>query len=259
MEEALLLVKRKFFSLLSAIWLLVLATTGLATAQNSQPKGSEVSGRVVDAVTSEPLLGCAVVIKGTTQGATTDGNGKFVIKIPDGNTVLVFSFIGYEKQEIIVNNQREINVLLAPGAKELSQVVVIGYGSTTKRDMTGSVKSIKETDFNQGIITSPEQMLQGKISGVNVTSVSGEPGSQQGITIRGPGGIRTGSTPLFVLDGFALDNSTTGGAINPLTFLPARPLVPNTLHGHRPVARTSTQACLAWPFASQQLINDAQG
>jgi iron complex outermembrane receptor protein len=219
MEEALLLVKRKFFSLLSAVWLLVLATTGLATAQNSQPKGSEVSGRVVDAVTSEPLLGCAVVIKGTTQGATTDGNGKFVIRIPDGNTVLVFSFIGYEKQEIIVNNQREINVLLAPGAKELSQVVVIGYGSTTKRDMTGSVKSIKETDFNQGIITSPEQMLQGKISGVNVTSVSGEPGSQQGITIRGPGGIRTGSTPLFVLDGFALDNSTTGGAINPLTFL----------------------------------------
>jgi iron complex outermembrane receptor protein len=178
-----------------------------------------ISGRVYDVNTNEPLLGCAIVVKGTSIGTTTNADGNYSLKVPDEKAVLVFSFIGYEKQEIVVANKLQIDVGLRPSVSELSQIVVIGYGSTTKKDMTGAAKSIREADFNRGIITSPEQMLQGRVSGVNVTSASGEPGSAQGITIRGPGGIRTGSTPLFVLDGFALDNSSTGGAINPLTFL----------------------------------------
>ena len=135
---------------------------------------------------------------------------------PTEDAVLVFGFIGYEKQEIVVGNraihQRRTE---RPKPSELSQVVVIGYGSAAKKDMTGAVKSLKTTDFNKGIINSPEQLLQGKVAGVNVTSASGEPGGTQSITIRGPGGVRTGSTPLFVLDGLALDNSSTGGAHQP--------------------------------------------
>ncbi len=178
-----------------------------------------ISGRVTDEITNEALAGCSVVLKGTQKGTTTDANGDYKIVVPDGQAVLVFGFIGFIAQEIPVANQTIINVALKASASELSQVVVIGYGSSTKKDMTGSVKSIKSADFNRGIINSPEQLLQGKVAGVNVTSASGEPGAAQNITIRGPGGVRTGSTPLFVLDGIALDNSSTGGATNPLNFL----------------------------------------
>jgi TonB-linked SusC/RagA family outer membrane protein len=178
-----------------------------------------VSGRVTDAGTNEALAGCTVVVKGTQRGTTTDANGNFRLVVPNDNSVLVFGFIGFISQEIAVGNSSTINVALKPSASELSQVVVIGYGSTTKKDMTGSVKSVKSTDFNRGVINSPEQLLQGKVAGVNVTAVSGEPGARQNITVRGPGGVRTGSTPLFVLDGIPLDNSSTGGATNPLNFL----------------------------------------
>ncbi|GAB3888611.1 TonB-dependent receptor [Spirosoma agri] len=178
-----------------------------------------ISGRITDATTNEALAGCNVVLKGTQKGTTSDANGDYRIVVPDGNAVLVFGFIGFVSQEIPVGGKSTINVSLKATANELSQVVVIGYGSASQKDMTGAVKSIKSTDFNRGIINSPEQLLQGKVAGVNVTSASGEPGGTQNITVRGPGGVRTGSTPLFVLDGIALDNSSTGGATNPLNFL----------------------------------------
>jgi TonB-dependent starch-binding outer membrane protein SusC len=197
----------------------VLSTSLDARADENRHYDFEVSGRVVDAITNEPLLACAVIIKGTNQGTSTDANGNYTLRVSDEKAVLVFSFIGYEKQEIAVGGKKEINISLQPSVAELSQVVVVGYGSSTKKDMTGAATSIKSSDFNKGIVNSPEQLLQGRVSGVNVTSASGEPGGSQGITIRGPGGIRTGSTPLFVLDGLALDNSSTGGVTNPLTFL----------------------------------------
>lgn len=178
-----------------------------------------VTGRVTDATTQDGLVGCSVVVKGTQTGTNTDANGNYSLTVPNASSVLVFGFIGFEKQEVSVGNQSTINVQLKSSTSDLSQVVVIGYGTTTKKDMTGSVKSLQSTEFNKGIINSPEQLLQGKVAGVNVTSASGEPGGAQSITIRGPGGVRTGSTPLFVLDGLALDNSGTGGATNPLTFL----------------------------------------
>ncbi|QJD77462.1 SusC/RagA family TonB-linked outer membrane protein [Spirosoma rhododendri] len=192
---------------------------GIRAASRAVLADVTVTGQVTDAATGEALAGCSVVVKGTQRGTTTDANGNYRLSVPNGNVTLVFGFIGFVSQEIVVGNQTAINVGLKSSASELNQVVVIGYGSTTKRDMTGSIKSIKSADFNRGIINSPEQLIQGKIAGVNVTSASGEPGSTQTITIRGPGGIRTGSTPLFVLDGLPLDNSSTGGATNPLTFL----------------------------------------
>ncbi len=177
-----------------------------------------VSGKVTSSDTKEPLVGVSVRIDGTTKGALTDFDGNFTLTCPSDAT-LVFSFVGYADQKVAVNNQSVINIILVSSASDLNELVVIGYGSAVKKDMTGAVKSLKSGEFNRGIINSPEQLLQGKMAGVNVTSASGEPGGLQNITIRGPGGVRTGSTPLFVLDGVALDNTSTGGATNPLNFL----------------------------------------
>jgi iron complex outermembrane receptor protein len=183
-----------------------------------QGSGRTIKGKMLDAVTKEALIGGNVLIKGTTKGATADANGQYSISVSDENAVLVFRFLGYDNQEIKVGSSAIIDVSLKPNASSLEQVVVVGYGTQKKTDVTGSVKSVSSEAFNKGIINSPEQLLQGKVAGVNVTSATGEPGGTQGITIRGPGGLRTGSTPLFVIDGLALDNSSTGGG-NPLNFL----------------------------------------
>lgn len=200
---------------ISAILLLCLQTN---TVYGQGFKVLNVKGKLTDATTQEPLAGGSVSIKGSTKGTTADANGQYSISISSENTVLEFKFVGFTTKSVTVGNQSTINVSLAPNASDLEQVVVVGYGTQKKTDITGSVKSVGSADFNKGIINSPEQLLQGKVAGVNVTSATGEPGGSQGITIRGPGGLRTGSTPLFVIDGLALDNSSTGGG-NPLNFI----------------------------------------
>lgn len=208
------------FLLLGAPQAMAAEKTFSTRLSNSTYQAAEitVTGRVLDASNNEPLIGATVTVKGTSIGTTTDLDGNFTLTA-DEKAVLIVSFVGYVEQIIAVDGRTNIAVLLQSDAQLLSQVVVIGYGSTTKREMTGAAKSVKNDDFNKGIINSPEQLLQGKVAGVNVTSATGEPGGSQSITIRGPGGVRTGSTPLFVIDGLALDNSGTGGAVNPLTFL----------------------------------------
>jgi TonB-dependent starch-binding outer membrane protein SusC len=176
-----------------------------------------VSGTVKDA-NAYPLPGVTVAVKGGSQATQTDINGAFTISVPNASSVLVISYVGYATKEVTVGNSTSFNISLSPAGSELSQVVVVGYGTQNKKDVTGSIKSVKADAFNKGIITSPQQLLQGKVSGVTVTSSSGEPGAPIGITIRGPGGIRTGSTPLFVVDGLPLDNSSTGGG-DPLNFI----------------------------------------
>ncbi len=200
------------FLLTSAILLLCLQTNVV------YGQGSKITGKLTDATTQEPLAGGSVSIKGSTKGTTADANGQYSISITSENTVLEFKFVGYATKTVTVGKQSTINVSLSANASDLEQVVVIGYGTQKKTDVTGSVKSVGSAAFNKGIINSPEQLLQGKVAGVNITSATGEPGGSQGITIRGPGGIRTGSTPLFVIDGLALDNSSTGGG-NPLNFI----------------------------------------
>jgi TonB-linked SusC/RagA family outer membrane protein len=196
-----------------------------AFAQNKQA----ASGTVLNE-NSLPMPGVTVVVtnekkqgKKTTQ---TDNLGKFKFEsLEDGNSYLfTFSHIGYTEKTVggyRANNASGIvlEIHLEPAAGTSSEVVVVGYGRTSKRDVTGAVKSIKSGEFNKGIVNSPEELLQGKVSGVNVTSASGEPGGMQAITVRGPGGIRTGNTPLYVVDGLALDNSSVGGATNPLSFI----------------------------------------
>lgn len=177
-----------------------------------------VTGKVTDDF-GAALPGANVLEKGTANGTVTDVEGNYSLTVASSESILVFSFVGTITQEIKVGSQSEINIQLALDSEMLSELVVVGYGTYEKKDITGAVASVKSEDFNKGIITSPEQLLQGKVAGVNVTSASGEPGSQQRISIRGQGSIRSGTTPLVVVDGMVLDNSSTGGATNPLSFL----------------------------------------
>jgi len=215
------------FTLISSFrrWLACYLLIGFAILSqvNAQSVAAiSIQGRVVDAATNEPLVGCTVAVKGAGIGTTTDTDGRYAVAVPNENATLIFSFVGFIDQEVAVVGKTTVDISLQADDQLLSQVVVVGYGSTIQRNVTAAVKSLKSEDFNRGIINSPEQLLQGRVSGVNVVSANGEPGSIQNITVRGPGGVRTGSIPLFVLDGFALDNSGTGGATNPLNFLNAQ-------------------------------------
>lgn len=188
-----------------------------AAAAAKAPPPHTVSGRVTDSKRNA-LQGVSVMLKGTSRGVATDADGRYSLNDVPDNGVLVFSYAGYTSAEIKVNGRSDISLSLTESVSNLTDVVVVGYGTQTKRDITGAVKSLRSENFNKGIITAPQQLLQGKVSGVNVTSSSGEPGANLGITVRGPGGVRTGSTPLFVVDGLPLDNSSTGGG-DPLAFI----------------------------------------
>ncbi len=216
--------RSKLFRSLCFTWLLVTALavrTSLADDSalfSRVVQGLSVSGNVTDEG-GLPLPGVNIIEKGTNNGTVSDADGNYQLTVSSREAVLVFSCVGTVSQQVPVGSRDQINVKLVSDAATLSEVVVVGYGTQQKRDVTGSVASVSSEQFNRGIINSPEQLLQGKVAGVNVTSASGEPGANQAITIRGPGGVRTGSTPLFVVDGMALDNSTTGGSTNPLNFL----------------------------------------
>jgi len=182
-----------------------------------------ISGKVSQS-DGTPLVGATVSVKGSQQSVTTDKNGNYTISVPDGNATLVISYVGFSTREMPIGDKTQIDIVLQSSSTELTNVVVMGYGTQTKRDVTGAVKSLKTEDFNRGVVTSPEQLIQGRAAGVNVTSFSGEPGAPMAISIRGPGGIRTGNTPLFVVDGLPLDNSSTGGG-DPLNFINAADIV----------------------------------
>lgn len=177
-----------------------------------------IRGTIKDATSGNPLPGATIALKGSAVSTTSDANGAFVITVPDNNSILVVSYVGYATKEVFAGTNTTIDVVLQANASDLGEVVVVGYGTQSKKDVTGSVKSLKSSEFNKGIINSPQQLLQGKVAGVNVTSATGEPGGSLGITIRGPGGVRSGSTPLFVVDGLPLDNASTGGG-DPLNFI----------------------------------------
>jgi iron complex outermembrane receptor protein len=176
-----------------------------------------ITGTITDE-TGAPLPGATVLVKGTTNGTVTDLQGKFSLDVATG-AVLQFSYLGYNMQEVTINGQSEIAIQLEPDATQLEELVVVGYGTQKRSDVTGAIGSVKSEDFNRGVITNPVDLLQGKVAGVNITSTSGEPGANQNVIIRGIGSLRSGTQPLYVLDGFLLDNSSTGVASNPLNFL----------------------------------------
>ena len=204
-------------SLLSRVLPVLLTFFFLMTMEVVQAQQRQISGTVKDAKGS-PVASVTVAVKGNPATAITADDGSFTISAKDGD-VLVFSSVSFETAEVKVTSaSSSYDVVLTTNTVVMTDVVVVGYGTQNKKDVTGAVKTLKSGAFNKGIINSPQQLLQGKVAGVNVTSVSGEPGGNLGITIRGPGGVRTSNTPLFVVDGIPLDNSATGRG-DPLNFL----------------------------------------
>ena len=173
-------------------------------------------------ITSEdqqPLIGATVLVKGTTTGAVTDLDGKFTLQVPDQNAVLVIGYTGFAEQEITVGTQTQLNIVLKVDIQRLNELVVVGYGSQKKRDVTGSVTNISEKDFIKGNIATPEQLVNGKIAGVQITSNGGAPGAGSRIRIRGGSSLNANNDPLIVIDGVPLDNTGVSGAANPLSFI----------------------------------------
>ena len=179
-------------------------------AASAAGDGVTVTGTVTDE-TGTPLVGLTVVISGTNTGAVTDLDGHYSIEVPDGNAVLVFSYLGYTTQETAVGNRNVIDVQLFPDTELLADAVVIGYGTTTRKDMTGSISAVNSDDFNEGLISSPEQLINGKVSGVQITSSGGSPTSGSTIRIRGGASLNASNDPLIVLDGVPLESGGVSG------------------------------------------------
>ncbi|MCV9386529.1 SusC/RagA family TonB-linked outer membrane protein [Reichenbachiella ulvae] len=203
--------KRGFSLLASVLMILSVFITSGAYAQSRS-----VTGVVTDSDLGGGLPGVNVLVKGTSSGVVTDFDGNFTVEVNDG-AVLIFSFVGYKTEEVTVGNMSHIVVELQLDAEELSEVVVIGYGSVEKKDVTGVVASVDSKQFNKGVIGSPDKLLTGKVAGLQINS-SGDPGSSTDIRLRGVS--INGEQPLFVVDGVPLDkNSGTVGGRNPLNFM----------------------------------------
>ncbi|MBR1509274.1 MAG: SusC/RagA family TonB-linked outer membrane protein [Bacteroidales bacterium] len=179
--------KQKFVT-----FMLALLATAALFAQN------KVTGTVTDDI--GPVIGASVMEKGTSNGAITDLDGKYVITVKPGAT-LVFSSIGYASQEIVVGQQKTIDVHLSEDAEFLDEVVVVGYGTVKKRDLTGSVASVGGEKLRETIASNVDQMLQGKVSGVQITQNSGAPGGASSIRVRGASSINNTNEPLYIVDG----------------------------------------------------------
>lgn len=161
-----------------------------------------------------PLPGVTVVVKGTSIGTITDGNGQYQLNLPANADVIVFSFVGMKSQEIPLTGQSEINVVMKPTTIGLEEVVAVGYGTQRKSDITGSITSVSTDDFNGGLISSPEQLITGKVSGVQIMSNSGSPTAGSTIRVRGGASLNASNDPLIVLDGLPLETGGISGNSN---------------------------------------------
>lgn len=215
--------KSNFFSKIAALLFFCLLTLA------AYSQGIELRGTVTD-TDGGPLPGVSIMVKGTTTGTITDIDGNYYLTV-EPNSTLIFSFIGFITQEIEVGEQTNIDVVMAEDIMELEEIVVTGYGFSKKSDLTGSLSSLGEEDFNQAGASTPEQLIQGRVAGVSIVSNNGEPGAGSQIKIRGASTVRAGLQPLYVVDGIPLDlqstspdgieGSSLGGAqaTNPLNFI----------------------------------------
>ena len=170
-------------------------------SQNTDQSDINVSGRVVD-VFGEPIPGVTVQVEGTTVGAITDLNGNYKLAVPSENSVLVFSFIGYQSVKATVGSQRTINITLKEDTQALDEVVVIGYGTARKSDLTGSLSSVSSDSYEHQNVTRIDEALQGRAAGLQISNTVGAPGGDVRIRIRGANSVLGDNSPLFVIDGF---------------------------------------------------------
>lgn len=172
-----------------------------------------ITGTVQDATTSEVIPGVNVILKGTINGTITDFDGNYSLEVPSDQTVLVFSFIGYNKQEILVGSRTKIDISLETEVTDLDEIVVVGYGTMKKSDVTGAVASVSSEQLKGVSITTADEMLKGRLAGVQVTQNSGAPGGAASIRIRGASSINNSNEPLYVIDGipFGGEGTEIGG------------------------------------------------
>ncbi|WP_299123021.1 SusC/RagA family TonB-linked outer membrane protein [uncultured Tenacibaculum sp.] len=170
-----------------------------------------VKGKVTEKDTGEPLPGVSIIIKGTIKGTETDFDGNYSIQNVKPTDVLIYSFIGLKTKEVLVGNQTAINVSLENDNQNLDEVVVVGYGTTTVKDATGSVEAITAKDFTKGNVVTPENLLSGRVSGVEIKT-SGAPGSGSEIRIRGGSSISASNNPLIIIDGLPIEEKSVEGS-----------------------------------------------
>ncbi len=178
-----------------------------------------ITGRVVDSKDASPIAGASVQPKGGSGGTTTGTDGTFRLSVDDNVNTLVVSYVGYGTQEVNISGKTNVDVsIVATGGSNMNEVVVIGYGTARKKDLTGSVVTVSSKDFNQGPTTSPQQLIQGKVPGLEVTNTNGMPGAATTIRIRGNSTIRSGNNPLYVVDGVPLDGRIARPGLGNLGF-----------------------------------------
>lgn len=175
-----------------------------------------VSGKVSDSKDGSPLIGVSVTVKGTTNGTSTDGNGNFTLRAPQGSTLL-FTYVGYAEIELPAS-ATNMDVVMEGTKTPLNEVVVTGYGRTRKKDLTGAITTVTSEDFQTGNIPSPEQLISGKVAGVQIVSGSA-PGAGSAIRIRGGASLGASNDPLIVIDGVPVDNGGIAGSPNPLSMI----------------------------------------
>lgn len=204
--------KNQILNLRALVTLLLLsALSGVSSVFAQQGEERTITGQVTDE-TKEALIGASVVAKGTVIGTITDFDGNYALSVPSNATELIFSYVGYESKTVAIpKGNNVLNVQMKSDAQMLSDVVVIGYGTTRKSDLTGSVSNVSSEDFNSGLISSPEQLINGKVSGVQIMSASGSPTSGSTIRIRGGASLNASNDPLIVLDGVPLESGGISG------------------------------------------------
>jgi iron complex outermembrane receptor protein len=178
----------------------------------------QVTGKVTEDVSNLPVSGATVEVKGTNYATVTDSAGNYRLTVPEGSGTLVFSFVGYASLELPVTGNI-VNAVLVHTTGSMESVVVIGYGTARKKDLTGAVATVSAKDFQKGNITTPDKLIAGKVSGVAITSNGGRPGQGSTIRIRGGSSLNASNDPLIVIDGVPVDNGTISGAANPLSFI----------------------------------------
>lgn len=178
-----------------------------------------LKGVVVDGSLKQPLPGVNVIVKGTSNGTTTDFDGNFVLNNVKKGDKISFSYIGFKEEIIEFENQKSLTIVLQEDQKELKDVVVIGYGNVKKKDATGSVATISSKDFNKGTVVTAENLLNGKVAGVTINTGGGAPGSGAEIRIRGGSSLLASNDPLIVIDGLPISNSGNSGATSVLSSL----------------------------------------
>ncbi|WP_298739223.1 TonB-dependent receptor [uncultured Chitinophaga sp.] len=199
----------------AAVFLFLLWFPLRLSASGADPSAVTVTGKVTAAETNSPLPGVSVALKGTSTGTVTDSDGNYKLMVPNGEGTLVFSFVGYTRREEPINNRSSINVALSQDLAAIEEVVVVGYGTRKKSDVTGSLSSVSAQQLKQVPTQSISQALQGRAAGVDVAASSFRPGDNPQIRIRGNRSLKATNYPLVVLDGIPLPDSSSINDFNP--------------------------------------------